>query len=63
VVFGACGAAGEIIARIAAEMETDLSVFATGGNAKLVESCLPQDWEVAPLLTFEGLEIAFRQAF
>jgi len=58
-VFGAAGAAKEVVARIEAAMGTRLEVFVTGGDAAVMAEILPATWTLSQGLTLEGLRLAY----
>ncbi len=61
-VFGYRGLVREILHSIARELGTRPYVVATGGDAALMASWLPEIDRVEPLLTFQGLNLAAKLA-
>ncbi|TAN49313.1 MAG: type III pantothenate kinase [Methylococcaceae bacterium] len=44
------------------ELNQPVSAILTGGDALLLASCLPEDWQMAPDLVLQGLAVVAREA-
>lgn len=62
VVYGAVGAAEGIVRRVSAVLGETLEVFATGGDSRLLEGLLPEEWHVVSELAIEGLRLAYEES-
>lgn len=62
VVYGAVGAAREIVERISAVLVEMPEVYATGGDSRLLAGLLPEEWHVVPELAIEGLRLAYEES-